>query len=173
VGSVDQGRYPVAAFERPVRDVAAPRPVRTRADALDDVVEILALPDDALGPVLPIIILDTGAVRAGPSRGQAHHATDTRLQGLPLCANHSKWRRAYAHDPQRADARRRERSVRSAAILNAGGVTPTGSLTRGEAVQPTLTRAAPNATEPTLASAAPKGLSVSPFYWRVLSAPNR
>jgi transposase-like protein len=30
---------------------------------------------------------------------QAHHAPDTRLQGLSLCANRSEWRRAYAHDP--------------------------------------------------------------------------
>src|ERR1017187_5150042 len=58
--------------------------------------------------------------RAGPSRGQAHHTPDTRLQGLSLCANHSGWRRAYAHDPQRANARRRERSVRSSTILHAG-----------------------------------------------------
>src|SRR5450631_4225698 len=87
--------------------------------------------------------------RAGPSRDQAHHAPDTRLQGLSLCANHSGWRRAYAHDPQRADARRRERSVRSATILPTGGVTPTGSLTRGETVPPTYTRASLNATEPT------------------------
>src|ERR1700674_1542972 len=90
--------------------------------------------------------------RAGPSRGQAHHAPDTRLQGLPLCADHSGWRRAYAHDPQRADARRRERSVRSSTILHAGGVTPTGSLTRGETVPPTFTRASLNATEPARAS---------------------
>jgi putative transposase len=32
-------------------------------------------------------------VNIGPSRGQAHHAPDTRLQGLSLCANHSEWRR--------------------------------------------------------------------------------
>src|SRR5664280_1597413 len=86
--------------------------------------------------------------RARPSRGQAHHARDTRLQGLSLCANHFGWRRAYAHDPQRADARRRERSVRSSTILPAGEVTPTGSLTRGETVPPTFTRAPLNATEP-------------------------
>src|SRR5664280_1629421 len=90
--------------------------------------------------------------RAGPSRGQAHHAPDTRLQGLSLCANHFGWRRAYAHDPQRADARRRERSVRSSTILPAGGVTPTGSLTRGETVPPTFTRAPLNATEPSTIS---------------------
>src|SRR5664279_1973275 len=88
--------------------------------------------------------------RARPSRDQAHHAPDPRLQGFSLCADHSGWRRAYAHDPQRADARRRERSVRSSTILHAGGgVPPTGSLTRGEAVPPTFTRAPLNATEPT------------------------
>src|ERR1039457_7029909 len=94
--------------------------------------------------------------RAGPSRGQAHHAPDTRLQGLSLCANRFGWRRAYAHDPQRADARRRERSVRSSTILPAGRVTPTGSLTRGETVPPTLTRAPLNATEPPIADIASK-----------------
>src|ERR1017187_2782264 len=86
--------------------------------------------------------------RAGPSRGQAHHAPDTRLQGLSLCANHFGWRRAYAHDPQRADARRRERSVRSSTILHAGRVTTTGSRNRGETVPSTLTRVPLNATEP-------------------------
>jgi hypothetical protein len=65
-----------------------------------------------------------------------------------LCGDHSGWRRAYAHDPQRADARRRERSVRSATILPTGGVAPTGSLTTGEPVPPTFTWASLNATEP-------------------------
>ena len=83
--------------------------------------------------------------RAGPSRGQAHHAPGTRLQAFRLCADHSGWRR---HDPQRADARRRERSVPSSTILPTSGVTPTGSLTRVETVPPTLTRAPLNATEP-------------------------
>jgi hypothetical protein len=31
------------------------------------------------------------------SRGQAHHARNTGLQGFPLCGDHSGWRRAYAH----------------------------------------------------------------------------
>jgi hypothetical protein len=84
-----------------------------------------------------------GYCRAGPSRVKRITRPDTRLQGIPLCADHSGWRRAYAHDPQRADARRRERSVRCTTILPTGGVTPTGSLTRGETVPLTLTRARP------------------------------
>src|ERR1035441_8980756 len=102
--------------------------------------------------------------RARPSRGQAHHAPDTRLQGLPLCEDHSGWRRAYAHDPQRADVRRRERSVRSATILHAGGVTPIGSLTRGETVPPTFTRAPLNATEPKFELRSPDPTSVGKSY---------
>jgi hypothetical protein len=55
--------------------------------------------------------------RARSPFSQAYPTPDTRLQGLPLCANHSEWRRAYAHDPQRADTRGRERSVRTTTIL--------------------------------------------------------